>query len=86
MSSGYVININLHLLLSNGPPSIFVQFLDYTPPGKNLTFLKIQGCFGEVFGDVWRYAWTIFGDKFGTHFIGFGVDFERFLHSFREGF
>ena len=38
---------------------------------KNLTTLKIRGCFWEVLGDVWRYFWTIFGDHFGTHLGGF---------------
>ncbi len=53
---------------------------------KNLTFLKIQGCFGKALGNVWRYFWTIFGDNFGTYLRGFGGDFEMCLDGFREGF
>ena len=56
-----------------------------TPPGKNnLAFLNIQGCFREFWGDVWRYFWTIFGDKFGTQSRGFGRDFEMFWNCLGE--
>ena len=51
-----------------------------------MTYLKFQGCFREVLGDVWRYFWTIVGDDFGTYLRGFGGDLDRCLASFREGF
>ena len=48
--------------------------------------LNIQGCFREVWGDVWRYCWTIFGDNVETYLKVFGVHFAMLLDYSREGF
>ena len=50
-----------------------------------MAVLNIQECFREVWGDVWRYVWTILGDDCGTYDTGLGGDFEVLLDSFREG-
>ena len=54
----------------------YQKLLSTPPEKKTLTWLNIQGCFREVWGDVWRYFWTIFGDNVGTYLRGFGGDFE----------
>ena len=64
---------------------VFIFFLYNPRGGKNLTLLKIQRCFREVLGDVWRYLWTMFGDNCGAYLRGLGGNFERFSGSFREG-